>query len=312
MPCYSPLTGWRSKRRNPNGKRSITFNRNEGFVDQEVTLPCGQCIGCRLEHSRQWAIRCVHEAQMHEKNCFITLTYNNEKIPTVLGRPTLKKEHFVKFMKRLRRKYGEGIKFYGCGEYGSQNVNPHYHICLFGHDFDDKVLFKEDKGNKIYLSADLQELWTDPKDDKAYGFVTVGSLTFETAAYTARYCMKKQKGKGAKEFYEVGVDLGTGEIHSVEPEFALMSRRPGIGRSWLEEFKKEVINNDSIVINQREVKPPKYYDNQIEKTEPDRHSQMKADRRAAVKKAVENNSLARLYVRGLVKEAQIKNLKKEL
>lgn len=334
MPCYYPLTGWRSRRRNPNGKRNITFRKSEGFADQEVTIPCGKCIGCRLEHSRQWAVRCVHEASLHENNCFITLTYSDEKIPTLLGEPTLRKDHFQKFMKRLRKKIRDEddkinallalqdkdplpyrvIKFYAAGEYGEgvgerAGKNPHYHACIFGHDFGDKRLWSEKNGNKIYTSESLDALWSDPEDGKPYGFATVAEVTFETAAYTARYCMKKQKGKGSKEFYE-RVDPRTGEILSIQPEFALMSRRPGIGAAWLDVYGKEVLNNDSVVMNAREMKPPKYYDTKLEKMYSTKMALIKASRKAASDNP--NNSLARLYVRGICKQEQIKNLKKEL
>lgn len=82
MPCFRPLKGYKSRVRNRDtGKRSIVFNPREGFHDLPVTLPCGQCIGCRLERSRQWAIRCAHEASLYEENCFITLTYRDEDLP---------------------------------------------------------------------------------------------------------------------------------------------------------------------------------------------------------------------------------------
>lgn len=85
-----------------NGKRAITFKREQALNGQEIQLPCGQCIGCRLEHSRQWAMRMMHEASLHEENCFLTLTYDEENIPPD---HSLKVEHFQKFMKRLRRRH---------------------------------------------------------------------------------------------------------------------------------------------------------------------------------------------------------------
>ena len=117
MACYTPLKGYRSTELTKNGKRKIVFNRNHGFADLPVTVPCGQCIGCRLERSRQWAIRCTHEASLWEKNCFITLTYNDENLPKD---GSLDVTHFQKFMKRLRKKHGAGIRFYHCGEYGDK------------------------------------------------------------------------------------------------------------------------------------------------------------------------------------------------
>jgi len=81
MPCYYPIKGYKSKKREPSGKRKIVFYAHQGLVDMPVTIPCGRCVGCRLERSRQWAMRCMHEASLHEENIFITLTYNPENLP---------------------------------------------------------------------------------------------------------------------------------------------------------------------------------------------------------------------------------------
>lgn len=313
MPCYYPLTGWRSRLPNSNGKYPITFTKSEGYADKQMSVPCGQCVGCRLEHSRQWAVRCMHEAQMHEDNCFITLTYCDEKLPTLLGEGNLVKEHFQKFMKRLRYHLGKDkIKFYACGEYGDETKRPHYHACLFGVDFHDKILYSTKNGHKLYISKTLDELWTDPDDGVQYGFATIGAVTFETAAYVARYCMKKRKGKNWHQHYE-RVDLSTGEILMKQPEFPLMSRRPGLGRSWLEKYHSEVLATDSVVARSQEMKPPKYYDTIFEKDIPLKMSEIKAERKAAAARAADQNTLARLNIRGQCKALQIQQqLKKEL
>lgn len=314
MPCYSPLTGWRSRHRNPSGKYSIVFVKNEGYADTEVSIPCGQCIGCRLDHSRNWALRCMHEAQMHKNTCFITLTYCDEKIPKIGIYPTLVKEHFQKFMMRLRKKFGDGIKYYACGEYGDDYSRPHFHACLFGVDFNDKKLWSVRDGNKLYISDTLTSLWSDPEDKIPYGWSTIGELTFETAAYTARYCMKKKKGKNSNSYYERYDEnyKETGELLTIEPEFALMSRRPGLGRSWLDKFATDVYPHDFTVVNNMQLKPPKYYDTIFEKDNPSTIETIKAARRASAKKALYNNSLARLNERGNFRKEKIKNLKREL
>ena len=197
---------------------------------RSLELPCGQCIGCRLERSRQWAMRCVHEASMHDDNCFITLTYNPENLPPDCG---LIKSDFQKFMKRYRRAFpGKEIRFYHCGEYGDANNRPHYHAVIFGHNFDDWMyLFDSPSGEPIYTSPTLERIW-------GHGFVTVGSVTFESAAYVARYVMKKINGP-LKEKIDEKTDLKhyervnafTGEIIEVMPEYSTMSRRPS-DRDW--------------------------------------------------------------------------------
>lgn len=257
MPCYRPLKAWRSRTRNPSGKYGIVFNPGSGYADQKIEVACGQCVGCRLERSRQWAIRCVHEASLYDSNCFITLTYNDENLPP--GN-TLVLEHFQKFFKRLRKKYGEGIRFFHCGEYGERFGRPHYHACIFNHDWDDKVLWQERDDIKLYTSESLAKLWP-------FGFATTGELTFESAAYVARYVVKKVFGEAAKPVQADGtpghyvyIDEVTGEVFDRKPEYVTMSRGKGIGVPWLEKYAGDVYPDDFVVLRGKKMKPPKFYD----------------------------------------------------
>ena len=118
MTCYHPIEAWRV-----HGDTKLRFVFNNSLdVKEHLYVPCGQCVGCRLERSRQWAIRCVHEAQMHRSNCFITLTYSPDFLPDP---PSLNLRDFQLFMKRLRKRFGDGIRFFHCGEYGEQCGRPH-------------------------------------------------------------------------------------------------------------------------------------------------------------------------------------------
>lgn len=297
MPCYFPLKGYRARSVNESGKRSIVFNRRDGFADLPVEVPCGQCIGCRLERSRQWAIRCMHEASLHEDNCFITLTYDDEHLPADGG---LHVEHMQKFFKRLRKSlHGEKIRYFHCGEYGEQYKRPHYHACIFGYTFPDQEFFKTTNNIHIYTSPALRTLWP-------FGFSTVGSLTFESAAYTARYILKKVTGSDdlkQKAYERVCPD--TGEIFQVQPEYTTMSRRPGIGHGWYQKYKGDCYPSDFIVMRGRKMQPPKYYDGLYEHID-----DMKQKRRQRAMKHKNNNTRERLLVRERVKLAQIKFLKR--
>jgi len=268
MPCFRPLNGYRSKTVNTaTGKRSIVFNPREAEIELGVIkLPCGQCIHCRLEKSRQWAMRCVHEASLYERNSFITLTYEDKHLPEG---GSLHYEAPVLFMKRLREKYGPNIRSFGCAEYGEKYKRPHYHLCLFNHDFDDKRHYKTTNGHKLYTSEELSKLWK-------YGFSTIGDLTFESAAYVARYVTKKQTGKQASE----RVNELTGEVTEIVPEKGVcISRRPGIGRTWLENNIKYIKDHDAVIIRGIKMRPAKYYDTIWEKTDPENYEQTKAKRK---------------------------------
>lgn len=301
MACFYPLKGWKSKHLTAKGKRQIVFNRNEGFSDLPITVPCGQCIGCRLEKSRQWAIRCSHEASLYNKNIFITLTYNDTYLPT---NGSLNLTHFQEFMKRLRfHNPKKSIRYYHCGEYGEKTGRPHYHACIFNHDFEDKVLYKETKGGRLYNSAQLSKLWP-------WGHAVIGSVTFQSAAYVARYIMKKINGELADQHYE-WVDEH-GEIHVLKPEYTTMSLKPGIGSGWLRKYATDVYPDDFVIMQGKKMRPPKFYDHQFELIDPKEITRIKRRRVVQSKNHADNNTPERLRVREQVQKARLNKLPRNL
>lgn len=301
MSCYSPLTAFKAKSKDPQ-KMLLTFRRSESWKGEAINLPCGQCVGCRLEKSRQWAVRCTHEASLHERNCFLTLTYDEQNLPKD---GSLHLEHFQLFMKKLRKKFGAGIRFFHCGEYGGQFGRPHYHSLLFNHDFDDKKFFSERNGNKVYTSSTLRELWSQ-------GHSVIGEVTFQSAAYVARYVMKKVTGENAELHY-----LGR------KPEYVTMSRRPGIGKGWYDRFKSDVYPLDRVVVRGHDTRPPRFYDKKFEKEDPSTYALIKIEREKNEKfvtdvdsngkiLVVSDSSLSRLAVKEVVKKAEISTLVRPL
>lgn len=248
VPCTSPLTAWR------NLSGNIVFHvslREERFFEK-LTLPCGQCIHCRLQRSREWAIRCTHEAKMHDYNSWITLTYADEHLPwSDYGLPTLDKRDVQLFLKRLRKAIPCKIRYFGCGEYGKKFGRPHYHLIIFGYDFPDKNLFQRGKFN-LFTSRLLQECWP-------YGHSIIAAFSFESAAYTARYCLKKVNGSDSDEHYLDRV-----------PEYSLCSTRPGIGASFFERFSADIVHQDKVISRGgRAAKPPRYYDKLLGRMDPE-------------------------------------------
>lgn len=257
MSCYSPLRVWRDVRPDNFGVRSIHFNPPRRGADvEDFSLPCGQCIGCRLERSRQFAMRCMHEASLYDRNCFVTLTYTDEFLP---DNGSLRRRDLQLFLKLLRkhvvRIQGRSFRFYGCGEYGDLNNRPHYHFCMFDFDFSDKKPWrKTGSGHVLFRSESLERIWK-------MGNCEIGSVTFESAAYVARYCLKKINGEKANEHYS-RLD-SDGRIVRIEPEFSAMSNRPGVGQPWLDRFACDVYPSDFVIVNGRKVKPPRFYDKKI-------------------------------------------------
>jgi len=293
MPCYHPITGYRAE----NGSVVFYEHRRHGTT-QEITVKCGQCIGCKLENSRIWAMRAVHETHLYKRNCFITLTYNDENLP---HRGRLEYAHWQLFMKRLRKKYGDNIRFYMCGEYGTLNDRPHFHAILFNHDFDDKTYFKTtDSKEKIYTSKELEKLWQ-------YGHSSVGEATFESAAYIARYCVQKRTGEEAEEHYKRYDFLGE---YSLVPEFNEMSRKPGIGADWLRFHKKDVYTFDKVIINGKETNVPKFYDRIMAKEDPEKMRDFKEAREWRGYENRADNTPERLAVKEIVTIAKTKLLER--
>jgi len=275
MPCYRPVSAWRHPNlKTANGKDLIVFDNPfapESKYREAIKLPCGGCDGCRIDRSRQWATRCYLEASLHVSNCFVTLTYKPEWLPKD---GTLVKRHLQLFMKRLRRRFPQNtIRFFACGEYGSKKQRPHYHICIFNFDFlpEHKIFYKQTPAGPLYAIDESLQLWGTGKNKnfKSFGFTTVGTLNWQTAAYTARYIMKKFTGKNAEEHYQ-------GKI----PEFNDMSRRPGIARAWLEKHKTDVYPDDFVAMPQgRKMKTPKFFDKIFELTDPEEMATIRARRK---------------------------------
>lgn len=243
LPCYHP-----SKAHRDPVTGDVVFVHAESRLSNLV-LSCGQCIGCRLERSRQWAVRCLHEASLHDDNCFVTLTYDEVHVP-----PTLIYWHFQDFMKRLRKK--RKVRYYMAGEYGAKFGRPHFHALLFGCQFPDRYLIRDgDDGRKLYRSAELERLWP-------FGFSSIGAVTFESAAYVARYCTSKVTGGLALAHYRLSepfVDRETGEVYfSRVPEFNRMSLRNGIAQDWLRLYWSDV-RHGKVVVNGRECNVPRFY-----------------------------------------------------
>ena len=174
-----------------------------------VQVPCGQCIGCRIDRSRQWANRCMLELQYHDSAYFATLTYDDFHVPKAYYADpatgeahqslTLCKRDFQLWMKRLRKKFGDDkIRFFACGEYGGSTRRPHYHAILFGLHLDDLVKYKTVKEGDGYYTYYNSESFQSPWP---YGFAVIGQVTWESCAYVARYVTKKLTGEQA-DFYQ--------------------------------------------------------------------------------------------------------------
>lgn len=272
MACNNPLKGYLKH------GGGLTFSKKDGFYDKPMQVPCGQCIACRIEKSKQWAIRIQNETRMHKENCFVTLTYADEHLP---NGNTLVKEDLRLFFKRLRKRlYPLKIRYFACGEYGSEEYSsrPHYHAIIFGFFPQDSQAFKRLPGGVLYNSDFLDSVWNK-------GFVGVNNTSFELAQYCAKYVIKKMtteatKQKLVEKYGDKYKHVVTQEEHYKEriPEYAVMSRGGngydgkqlgGIGSTYYEKYKDEIWTTDTIPGgNGKNFKPPVYYLNKLKETDP--------------------------------------------
>lgn len=291
MPCYHPLRAY------TQAEGGVTFKSPTTHDGNPIDLPCGQCYGCRLQRSRDWAVRIMHEAQLHEENCFVTLTYSDANQPS-----SLQYRDFQLFLKRLRKHHSlshsqsNKLRFYMVGEYGSNSKRAHFHACLFNISFPDQIYFKKtESGERIYTSETLSKLWP-------WGHCSIGQLTFQSAAYCARYIMAKITGDAAERHYD-----------GRKPEFNCMSRRPGIGAGWLDKFRSDVFPCDYVVSSDgHKDRVPKYYDKLNKRHDALEIDQIKSERAANALPGRADNTPSRLAVKEAVHIAAIKQLHRTL
>lgn len=245
-----------------------------------TTLPCGQCIGCRVDKAREWSIRLQHEAQTYEESfdgprptLALTLTYETPPPGNSLNKTDIRN-----FFKRLRKNSRQKIRYYQCGEYGDQNLRPHHHAIIFGLSVDDAKLWKRGKSDQ-YVSPFLTETW-------GHGFVTFGLASPAAMGYVAGYVTKKLREDPNGLSRLDRVDPTTGETWQVLPEFATMSRGrgfyAGIGSRWFHQYWRDVYPEDVVTYRSRnkmlQAKPPKYYDILLERHHPEVWDEVKAKR----------------------------------
>lgn len=347
MACYHPLKGFIIGK-TKTGKDDIKvvpygvhhLERQRGkwiYADDEfvssysdrvyrdwIQIPCGKCIGCRLQYSKEWADRCLMELQYHDSAYFLTLTYDDEHLPfpdyvdddlkvTYLDDqtgecgvlPTLQKRDIQLFHKRLRERTGQKIRYFIAGEYGDHTLRPHYHSIEFGLEIPDKQVYTIRNGYTLWTSDFINEIWQK-------GHVIIGNVTWETCAYTARYVVKKLNGY-LRSYYD---------SHNISPEFVLMSRKPGLGYQYFADKNCELyFFRDAYVktaTGSKRVSPTnKYFDRLFELSEPDKLAEVKSRRIEAAKHTellrnaqTSNNFLDRLLAEEENKLAQTKSLKR--
>ena len=298
MACYHPLRGAYTNALTESGKRKVkvfpSATTDNKYVYQNRTkpdvfatsdhmfdigtwrqldtflIPCGQCIGCRLDYSRRWATRLMLELQCHETAFFLTLTYDDDHIKRGSKVAyTLCPEDVQLFMKRLRKEQStrteKKIRFFLAGEYGSETHRPHYHLIVF--DWippeNDLVFLKNSfAGNKYWYSLTLNKLWK-------FGYNVVADVCWKSCAYVARYILKKHKGTDSNVYEDLGI----------EPEFSRMSRKPGIGKEYYDTHAKDMLVSGYVQLPDGLTAPvPRYFDPFFELDYPKEFEKMSENR----------------------------------
>lgn len=306
MPCHYPVRAYRIGDKE-NRSLGVVFDLKKGYnIIQDLMMPCGQCLGCKQTRIRSWALRCMHEARMWEHNYFVTLTYNDEHLP---HDNSLDYGEFQAFMKKVRHWFGifdwkkkkqwpkTKVRFFMCGEYGEIG-RPHYHVLLYNAPIPDLKYLKDGKGgNRLYTSELISALWNNK------GFVTIGSVQYESAAYVAQYCMNKV---GKTDLDYMLTDLETGQQYQRKKEMTRMSLKPGIGAQWYEKYNRDVFPHDRCIVNGVQVAPPKYYSERLKKQNPEAYEEIIIKRHDRSRLRMEDKTEERLLVKEKCLAAKIK------
>lgn len=258
MSCTNPKTAWQQKfsclvtrkMHKPIFRKPSSYTINLGLW-RELKLPCCRCPSCRLEYSRQWALRGVCELQMHERSSFVTLTYAPKHLPKS---GSLIKRHYQKFFKRLR-KHGYKFTYMVAGEYGTRLGRPHYHVIFFGEDF------KQGAESAPFLQSEKFPLWQNKKLTKLWGkgHVVCGFVSIASIRYVASYITNRVYGSEQALKSHYGDKI---------PEFMQPSLKPAIGLRWIEKFHTDVFPSDEFIYDGLKMKPPKYFFNWLKKKNP--------------------------------------------
>lgn len=213
-------------------------------------IPCSKCISCRLQQASETALRCVHEAQMHENNSFITLTYSDDHI----GENRLKYRDFQLFIKKLRKYISkethdqQKISVFCSGEYGDKTKRSHWHCLIFGWKPKDLIpQSKNHEGDTIHSSNTLDEIW-------GKGITATGDITLKSAGYCARYALKK---------------LSHG--HDSQDQYKPISKRSSknaIGKKWIEKYFTDCFNHGYCEHEGNKFPIPRYYEKWLKKHNP--------------------------------------------
>lgn len=223
--------------------------------------PCGKCLACRINKRREWTLRLCHEEVFSDTAYFVTLTYDEEHVPLAGDYLAVYKPDIQLFMKRLRKDVAKmdpdiKIRFFLNSEYGPETSRPHYHMLLFNVPsekmFEGARMIKRSRKSVSFTCPYLMEIWRN-------GNVEFGIASKERAGYCAKYFIDRK---------EVDPNL--------QPNFSLMSRRPGIGFAYQEKIADKVqkyglkacLNSSGTY-----VALPRYYREKIY-TEEQRHEQL--------------------------------------
>lgn len=291
----------------------IVFTTRAGWGDKLLDLPCGKCADCRAAKAEEWAVRCTHEARQHShpdgssNNSFLTLTYSDEGLAQRQKKEgtdprTLSVRDWQLFAKRLRKTVGP-FKFLMSAEYGEgAKRRPHYHALIFGQDFsNDRTLWRTKDGRTAFRSPTLEKLWPS-------GFHDIRPMVPANINYVCQYVRKKLDGpKG--ELDNERIDYQTGEVTTVLPPFALMSRGGrtgrGIGAAWIAKNAQDAFPTDFLIIDGKRKRVPRYYLEQTKKNDPDTAHKVRAKRaKAATKQQRPENYHQLMKNREVIQETQ--------
>lgn len=193
------------------------------FHKEGLAFGCGQCLPCRINRRRVWTLRIMLESLMHPDNSFITLTYDNDNLPSDGSLQPTHMNNWIKYLRKYldQEESGRKIRYYLVGEYGEnkgyREVNPHYHIALFNYP---SCIYGVPSSGKQCLCPNCAPIYDTWKKGRTFN----AKLEVDSAQYIAQYVTKGLSKRGSSD------------LQGREPEFSRMSNRPGIGAAAIQQI----------------------------------------------------------------------------
>lgn len=282
--CTSPKKAWLPKKPDKDGKKPLLFkppNHTKIFDYEIIETPCNHCIACEKLRALRTAVQLACELKTTlGDSLFLTLTYNDENLPSDFS---VNKNHLQNFLKKLRHwriktDHIGNFRYLSQNEYGGKFSRPHVHIAGFNLTIPDLRSVQSKGAYQAFDSEIINQLW-------GKGDVHIIRLCFENCLYIANHHIdEKVDNKGKVHETPIIHPVTKRLIKTRKPEFSTRSSRPGIGKDFFKKYFSDIYPGDFMINKGQEMPVPKYFDALLKKHDLQLFEEIKKKRSDKVEK----------------------------